>query len=43
MLERLSPMGKLLNQINAQHSSQGLHIKSVDVSIVDASVIEAKQ
>ena len=36
-------MGKLLNEINAQLSSQGLYIKSVDASIVDASVIEAKQ
>ena len=43
MLERLSLMGKLLNEINAQLSSQELYIKSVDVNIVDASVIEAKQ
>jgi len=42
-LERLSLMGKLLSEINAQLSNQGLYIKSGGVSIVDASVIEAKQ
>ena len=42
-LERLSLMDKLLSEINAQLSSQGLYIKSGGVSIVDASVIEAKQ
>ena len=36
-------MDKLLSEINAQHSSQGLYTKSGGVSIVDASVIEAKQ
>ena len=36
-------MDKLLSEINAQLSSQGLYIKSGGVSIVDASVIEAKQ
>ena len=42
-LERLSLMDKLLNEINGQLSSQGLYVKSGGVSIVDASVIEAKQ
>jgi len=36
-------MDKLLGEINAQLSNQGLYIKSGGVSIVDASVIEAKQ
>ena len=35
-LERLSLMDKLLNEINAQPSSQELYIKSGGVSIVDA-------
>ena len=42
-LERLSLMDKLLSEINAQLSSQGLYIKSGGASIVDASVVEAKQ
>ena len=42
-LERLSLMDKLLNEINGQLISQGLYVKSGGVSIVDASVIEAKQ
>lgn len=42
-LETLSLMDELLNEINAQLSEQGLYIKSGEVSIVDTSVIEAKQ
>ena len=42
-LVRLPLMDKLLGEINAQLSNQGLYIKSGGVSIVDASVIEAKQ
>ncbi len=42
-LETLFLMDVLLNEINAQLSEQGLYIKSGEVSIVDASVIEAKQ
>jgi len=42
-LQRLSLMDKLLNEINQQLSDQGAFIKSGGVSIVDASVIEAKQ
>jgi len=42
-LERLSLMDKLLSEINAQLSSRGLYIKSGGASIVDASVVEAKQ
>lgn len=42
-LETLSLMDGLLSDINAQLSEQGLYIKSGEVSIVDASVIEAKQ
>ena len=36
-------MESLLEEINQQLSEQGLYIKSGEVSIVDASVIEAKQ
>ena len=42
-LEKLSLMDPLLNVINQQLSEQGLYLKSGAVSIVDASVIEAKQ
>lgn len=42
-LEQLSLMESLLEEINLQLSEQGLYIKSGEVSIVDASVIEAKQ
>jgi transposase, IS5 family len=42
-LEKLSLMDGLLSEINAQLAGQGLYIKSGEVSIVDASVIEAKQ
>ena len=36
-------MNVLLNAINDKIAEQGLHIKSSAVSIIDASVIEAKQ
>ena len=42
-LEGLGLMDGLLSDINAQLSEQGLYIKSGEVSIVDASVIEAHQ
>lgn len=42
-LEQLSLMDLLLEEINQQLSEQGLYIKSGEVSIVDASVIEAKR
>jgi IS5 family transposase len=42
-LERLSLFAKLLVEINDQLSNQGLYIKSGGISMVDASVIEAKQ
>lgn len=42
-LETLSLMDDLLSDINDQLSEQGLYIKPGGVSIVDASVIEAKQ
>ncbi len=42
-LERLSLMDACLGEINTQLSEQGLYIQSGGVSIVDASVIEAKQ
>lgn len=42
-LEQLSLMSTLLTEINVQLTGQGLYIKSGEVSIVDASVIEAKQ
>jgi len=42
-LEQLSLMDSLLEEINQQLSEQGLYIKSGEVSIVDASVIEANQ
>ncbi len=41
-LERLSLMDACLGEINTQLSEQGLYIQSGGVSIVDASVIEAK-
>jgi IS5 family transposase len=42
-LERRALMEPLLQEINDQLIEQGLYIKSGGVSIVDASVIEAKQ
>ncbi len=42
-LEKSGLMETLLNEINTQLSEHGLLIKSGTVSIVDASVIEAKQ
>jgi IS5 family transposase len=36
-------MDKLLGETNDQLSNQGLYIKSGGISIVDASVIDAKQ
>jgi len=42
-LEGLSLMGQLLAEVNAQLVEQGLYIRSGEVSIIDASVIEAKQ
>ena len=42
-LEQLSLMSALLVEINEQLAGQGLYIKSGEVSIIDASVIEAKQ
>jgi IS5 family transposase len=42
-LEKLSLMDSLLNEINNQLANQGLFIRSGGVSIIDASVIEAKQ
>ena len=42
-LQRLSLLDKLLNEINQQLVEQGALIKPGGVSIVDASVIEAKQ
>jgi len=41
-LEKLNLMEGLLNEINHQLNDQGLYIKPGEVSIVDASVIEAK-
>jgi len=42
-LERRALMEPLLQEINGQLIEQGLYIKLGGVSIVDASVIEAKQ
>jgi len=42
-LEKLSLMDVLLDAINEQLAEQGLYLKSGEVSIVDASVIEANQ
>ena len=42
-LEQTDLLKKLLSEINQQLCEQGLYIKSGEVSIVDASVIEAKQ
>lgn len=42
-LDTLCLMDGLLGEINTQLGEQGLYIKSGEVSIVDASVIEAKQ
>lgn len=43
VLEKNQLMVALLQEINHQLSKQGLYIKSGEVSIIDASVIEAKQ
>lgn len=43
MLEQANLLKTLLSEINQQLCEQGLYIKSGEVSIVDASVIEAKQ
>lgn len=42
-LEKADVLNTLLSEINQQLCEQGLYIKSGEVSIVDASVIEAKQ
>jgi len=42
-LEKRSLLTPLLNEINQQLAQQGLYTKSGTVSIIDASVIEAKQ
>lgn len=42
-LEERDLLTDLLGEINQQLSEQGLYVKSGEVSIVDASVIEAKQ
>ena len=42
-LERSGLMDPLLSEINQQLCEQGLYIQSGEVSMVDASVIEAKQ
>lgn len=42
-LEQADLLKRLLSEINQQLREQGLYIKSGEVSIVDASVIEAKQ
>lgn len=42
-LETQALMESLLNEINTQLIAQGLYIKSGTVSIIDATVIEAKQ
>ena len=42
LLEKNGLLQKLLNEINNQLASQGLLIRSGEVSIIDASVIEAK-
>lgn len=43
LLEKLKLMDRLFEAINEQLSNQGLYLKSGEVSIVDASVIEANQ
>jgi len=43
LLEEKSLMAPLLEAINRQLAEQGLYIRSGEVSIIDASVIEAKQ
>jgi IS5 family transposase len=43
LLEKQNLMTTLLNAINDQLAEQGLYIKAGEVSIIDASVIEAKQ
>ena len=43
LLEKQHLMTTLLNAINDQLAEQGLYIKAGEVSIIDASVIEAKQ
>lgn len=42
-LESLSLMDELLNEINTQLAEKSLYIQSGEVSIIDASVIEANQ
>ena len=42
-LDRAGLMEQLLEEVNQQLCEQGLYIKSGEVSIVDASVVEAKQ
>lgn len=42
-LEKEGLMSQLLSEVNQQLCEQGLYIQSGEVSIVDASVIEAKQ
>jgi len=41
-LKKLNLIAGLLNEINHQLSDQDLYIKSGEVSIIDASVFEAK-
>lgn len=43
LLEKADLLGTLLDEINAQLAGQGLLIRSGEVSIIDASVIKAKQ
>jgi len=43
LLESTSLMAPLLNEVNHQLAKQSLYIQSGEVSIIDASVIEAKQ
>ncbi len=43
LLESLALMDELLTEINTQLAEQSLYIQSGEVSIIDASVIEAKQ
>ena len=43
LLEEKSLMAPLLEAINVQLAEQGLYIQSGEVSIIDASAIQAKQ